>query len=72
MRRELMAHEALTRQLMRFAGDHLEDGNMKRIYAAIARFNLGGMFRPGGGADAYLIPFELVGDGESISLPHYD
>ncbi|MFG2292038.1 hypothetical protein [Streptomyces sp. NPDC048603] len=62
-RERVYAYEALTRVLMTFARDRRDDTS-RRIYATIARFNLGAMFRPGGGADAFLIPHELT-DEES-------
>ena len=63
---ELYACQALIRVLLNFAKERIEreDDTAKRIYATICRFNLGEMFRPGGGADRYLIPFELA-DEES-------
>lgn len=59
IRTEITAHEALMRCLMNFAGSR-DDDTARSVYATIARFNMGEMFRPGGGADRYLIPFELT------------
>lgn len=61
LRGEVRAYQALVRCLMSYAGDNLDSEHMKRVHATIARFNLGEMFRPGGGADRYLIPYELTG-----------
>ncbi|MFI9079153.1 hypothetical protein ACIGW8_22235 [Streptomyces sioyaensis] len=58
-RAELYAYQALVRVLTSFAKGR-EDDTARRIYATIARFNLGDMFRPGGDADRYLIPNELA------------
>lgn len=58
-RDELHAYQALVRCLMKFSGGR-DDDTAKSVYATIARFNLGEMFRPGGGADRYLIPYELT------------
>lgn len=63
MRSEVYACRAVLRVLMKFAGGR-DDDTARRIYATIARFNLGEMFRPGGSADRYLIPGELT-DEES-------
>lgn len=65
-RGELAACRALLRVLHKFAGGRAADGDdtAKRVDATISRFNLGTMFRPGGGADRYLIPLELA-DEES-------
>ncbi|KUF18852.1 hypothetical protein [Streptomyces silvensis] len=57
-RGEVYACRAVLRTLMTFTGGR-EDDTARRIYATIARFNLGEMFRPGGAADRYLIPVEL-------------
>lgn len=61
---ELHAYQSLVRVLMRFAKER-DDDTAKSIYATIARFNLGEMFRPGGGADRYLIPYELTEKAET-------
>lgn len=58
---ELQAYQALVRCLMKFAGGR-DDDTARSVYATIGRFNLGEMFRPGGGADRYLIPYELTGE----------
>lgn len=63
-RAELHAYQALVSALQGFAGDRLDDDTARRVYATISRFNLREMFRPGGGADRYLIPYELT-EGES-------
>ncbi|MEU3285596.1 hypothetical protein [Streptomyces longwoodensis] len=58
-RGEVYACRAILRTLQKFAGGR-DDDTARRIYATISRFNLGEMFRPGGGADRYLIPVELT------------
>ena len=58
-RGEVDACRAVLRVLQDFTGSR-DDDTAKRVYATIARFNLGEMFRPGGGADRYLIPVELT------------
>ncbi|MER7046739.1 hypothetical protein [Streptomyces jumonjinensis] len=58
-RAEVHAYQALCRSLIKFAHGR-DDDTAKRVYTTIARFNLGEMFRPGGGADRYLIPVELL------------
>ncbi|MDX2575915.1 hypothetical protein PV332_10525 [Streptomyces scabiei] len=58
-RGEVYACRAVLRALQSFAKQR-DDDTAKRVYATIARFNLGEMFRPGGGADRYLIPVELT------------
>ncbi|MGW1268181.1 hypothetical protein [Streptomyces sp. NPDC002491] len=58
-RGEADACRAVLRALQKFA-DGRDDDTARRIYATISRFNLGEMFRPGGGADRYLIPIELT------------
>lgn len=58
-RGEADACRAVLRTLQSFAGGR-DDDTARRVYATIARFNLGEMFRPGGGADRYLIPVELT------------
>lgn len=60
---EADACRAVLRTLQKFANGR-DDDTARRIYATISRFNLGEMFRPGGGADRYLIPIELT-DEES-------
>ncbi|HLL34200.1 MAG TPA: hypothetical protein VK545_09975 [Streptomyces sp.] len=59
MRGEVYACRAVLRTLQSFAKQR-DDDTAKRVYATISRFNLGEMFRPGGGADRYLIPIELT------------
>jgi hypothetical protein len=61
-RDEVRAYEALVRALMAFTHGRPGDDTARRVYATIARFNLGGMFRPGGSGDRYLIPHELAPD----------
>ncbi|MDH6625747.1 hypothetical protein M2271_003558 [Streptomyces sp. LBL] len=56
---EVYACRAVLRTLLKFASDR-DDDTARRVYATIGRFNLGEMFRPGGGADRYLIPVELT------------
>ncbi|MEU3986094.1 hypothetical protein AB0F77_39560 [Streptomyces sp. NPDC026672] len=58
-RGEVYACRAVLRTLQGFAGGR-DDDTARRVYATISRFNLGEMFRPGGGADRYLIPVELT------------
>jgi hypothetical protein len=57
--REVAAIESLLRVLTGFVKTR-DDDTALRVYATISRFNLGDMFRPGGGADRYLIPYELT------------
>ncbi|MFI7096411.1 hypothetical protein [Streptomyces lydicus] len=60
-RGELHAYQTLVHALQGFAGGRLDqDDTARSVYATISRFNLGEMFRPGGGADRYLIPYELT------------
>ncbi|WP_432157781.1 hypothetical protein [Streptomyces sp. bgisy153] len=56
---EVYACRAVLRTLQKFA-DGRDDDTARRVHATISRFNLGEMFRPGGGADRYLIPVELT------------
>lgn len=58
-RDEVYACRAVLRTLLKFAAGR-DDDTAKRVHATISRFNLGEMFRPGGGADRYLIPVELT------------
>jgi hypothetical protein len=58
-RGEVYACRAVLRTLQSFANGR-DDDTARRVYTTIARFNLGEMFRPGGGADRYLIPIELT------------
>jgi hypothetical protein len=58
-RNEVSAYSALVRALQSFAKTR-DDDTACRVYTTISRFNLGEMFRPGGGADRYLIPYELA------------
>nr|WSW58483.1 hypothetical protein OG513_07745 [Streptomyces sp. NBC_00998] len=58
-RGDVSAMAALVRALQDFAKTR-DDDTARRVYATISRFNLGEMFRPGGGADRYLIPYELA------------
>ncbi|MFJ3084459.1 hypothetical protein ACIPJG_32545 [Streptomyces halstedii] len=58
-RGEVYACRAVLRTLLKFAGER-DDDTARRVYATISRFNLGEMFRPGGGAARYLIPIELT------------
>ncbi|MFI0211976.1 hypothetical protein ACH4OV_25310 [Streptomyces diastaticus] len=62
-RNEVSACRAVLRALQKFSQGR-DDDTARRIHATISRFNLGEMFRPGGGADRYLIPIELT-DEES-------
>ncbi|MEU5772630.1 hypothetical protein ABZ819_04910 [Streptomyces venezuelae] len=64
-RNEVSACRAVLRALMSFAGGR-DDDTARRVYATIARFNLGEMFRPGGGMDRWPIPVELTGQDETV------
>ncbi|WP_228973417.1 hypothetical protein [Streptomyces sp. DH12] len=60
-RGEADARRAVLRVLQSFTSGRNDD-TARRVYATISRFNLGEMFRPGGGADRYLIPAELTNE----------
>ncbi|WP_158687616.1 hypothetical protein [Streptomyces sp. AA1529] len=63
-RRELYACRAILRTIQQFTNERLDrdDDTARRIYATIARFNYGDMYRPGGSLDRYLIPAELTNE----------
>ncbi|MFB7919244.1 hypothetical protein [Streptomyces sp. NPDC056061] len=62
---ELDACRTVLRVLKSFVGERNDDTAL-RVNATIGRFNLGAMFRPGGGADRYLIPVELTDEETAV------